>query len=207
MEPENKAPATPQPLPDWAIHISKVYAWAEQPRPFGGKITKRTIQWYSSSGMIPPASRIGKEAYYNKNEIFHYLRVIEILNRKFNLLLSQVRTIIRNLQSLADEDGLIHLGFDENDDEGIIHPVEAISDLLQEYLEYEGNEAAQCEATMDGPNWTVEQHTRLQTLQNEIVKRLLGDKKALEHLLLSGLLQVEAELFPKGKVLPEDAPF
>lgn len=211
MSSENEHGATSPSIPEWAVHISQVYAWAEKSRPFGGKQTKRTIQWYSSSGLIPSPQRIGKEAYYDKREIFKYIRTIEILNRKFGLLLSEIHDIICAVRDLADRDtGEIILETTDNMGEhDSIRPITALANLLEEYLEYEWNEASQCDSTIDGPNFTPEQESRLHTLESEILKRLRGGGKKLEALVTGRVLQLEKELFPKGKGAPEsgEVPF
>jgi DNA-binding transcriptional MerR regulator len=197
---ENKPTASARVVPEWAIHISKVYSWGEKPRRFGNKITKRTIQWYSSSGMIPQATRIGKEAYYNKYEIFAYLRVIELLNRKFGLLLSQIRRTILAVKRITEEgSGGIVQDVDQNGEPVTIPPINALEEFLEEYLEYEDQEASKCETSGSEPNWSNEQASRLQSMEREIKERLLGKDKVLEDLLTGGVIQLEEELFPKGK--------
>ena len=83
-----------QQLPEWAIHISEVYEWAAQPTIFGGALPKRTIRWYSSSGLLPLPEHYGKNAYYDKRNIFCYLRVIELLNKAFKLPLPAIKSIV-----------------------------------------------------------------------------------------------------------------
>ena len=200
MDAQNKPQTPPINLPEWAIHISQVYAWGEQPRPLGGRITKRTIQWYSSSGLIPSPQRFGKEAYYDKNKIFCYLRIIEILNKKFNLLLSQIRKVLWAAKNLAtDESGDIVLGCNDAGDFETINPIIGLSDLLEEYLEYEQNELSQCDSFTGAPELTKEQENRLQTIQREIVQKLLAGGNDMEALICGGLIGLEEKLFPKGK--------
>lgn len=192
-------------VPDWAVHISQVYYWAENPRRFGGKLTKRTIQWYSSSGLIPSAKRFGKEAYYNRHEIFAYLRVIEILNRKFGLLLSEIRDIIQKADNIENggESGCVCVGVDAEGRPDFESSIVVLNELLEEYLEYEQNEASMCDGSVDGPEFSPEQSQRLISLEAEIVKRLRGDKETVEKLLQGGVITLEGELFPKGKAAPE----
>lgn len=205
QKPDSKPAANTPSTPDWAVHISKVYAWGEQARPFGGKMTKRTIQWYSSTGLIPSPTRHGKEAYYDKRVIFNYLRVIEILNRKFGLLLGQIQRILQAVNNLADEEtGQLILGFDDEGDSYGVNPVEALAKLLEGYLVYEQNEASLCDQNIDGPDWSPEQRSRLQTLEQEIVKRLQGDPKTLEALITHNVITLETALFPQGKKNTEE---
>jgi DNA-binding transcriptional MerR regulator len=192
-------PAAPA-VPEWAIHISEVYKWAERPRRFGGKLTKRTIQWYSSSGLLPSPERIGKEAYYNRHNIFSYLRAIEILNRKFGLLLSEIQKIFRKAASLAVDQGGMVTDVDGEGDPVLEYPVVVLSTLLEEFLEYEDNEMSQCDSTVDGPDMSPEQINRLNALSAAIVKGLRSNKKEFEQLISGGILKLEEKLFPKGKV-------
>lgn len=208
-EPKAQAPApqTPHVIPEWAIHISEVYKWAEKPRRFGGRLTKRTIQWYSSSGLLPSPKRIGKEAYYDRHTIFSYLRVIEILNRKFGLLLSEIQKIIRKAETLDEfvQTGGICLGPDEEGHGIMEHPVVVLSTILEEFLEYEENEISQADSTVDGPDLSPEQAQRLEAISSALVKGLRSSKKEFEQVICGGVLQLEEKLFPKGKVFPKQA--
>jgi DNA-binding transcriptional MerR regulator len=193
-----------QNVPDWAVHISEVYAWAEKPRRFGGQLTKRTIQWYSSSKLVPSPVRFGKEAYYNRHQIFSYLRVIEILNRKFGLLLSEIHKVIRTAESFASYQECMCVGMDADDEPIMEYPVVVLSNLLEEFLEYERNEMTLCDNTVDGPDFSQEQRNRLDAISQGIVKRLRGGKKEFKLLITGGILDLEQRLFPEGK---EDLPF
>ncbi|MBI2070506.1 MAG: hypothetical protein HYT79_07855 [Elusimicrobia bacterium] len=202
-ERQNRIPDTDGQLPEWAIHISKIYEWAQQPRPLGGRLTKRTIQWYSSCGLIPSPKHFGREAYYNKHLIFDYLRIIEILNRKFDFLLSEVRRIVRNTESLGD---MIGVGAQDDGETIFEHPISLLCDLLQEFLEYEKNETSKCDHTTDGPDFTQEQRERLTSLEKEILGRMRGSKEELEKLITGGIINLEEELFlKKGKEKNEEA--
>ncbi|MBI4063497.1 MAG: hypothetical protein HY401_04260 [Elusimicrobia bacterium] len=186
-------------IPGWAIPVSEVYQWAQRPRKFGGRLTPRAIRWYSTSGLIPDPAHFGREAYYNRQLIFDYIRTVEILNRKFNFLLSEVRRIIKKTEGLEK----ICRGIDEKTEGFIhIHPVNALASLLQEYLEYENNEIIQCEAGNDGPNLSSKQLERLEDLRNEMLKRLKGNSKEIESLLSSSIIKLEADLFGEDEEAP-----
>jgi DNA-binding transcriptional MerR regulator len=208
-EPASVAKTGPQAeaLPDWALHISEVYKWAERPRHFGSKLTKRTIQWYSSSGLLPSPQRFGKEAYYNRHTIFSYLRVIEILNRKFGLLLSEIHKIIRKAETLDTVDAdCICVGVDGEGEPILEYPVVVLSTLLEEFLEYEGIEASKCDSTMDGPDFSSEQINRLDAISGAIMKGLRSNKKEFQQVISSGIIKLEGKLFPKGKVAVDGKP-
>lgn len=202
--PKQEPPQNPQ-LPDWAIHISEVYAWASKPRRFGASLTKRAIQWYSSSRLIPSPQRIGKEAYYNRNTIFSYLRVIDILNRKFGLLLSEIHSIIRKAEALGEHDGCMVTDVDDEGNPDMEYPVVVLSNLLEEYLEYEENEISQCDRSVDGPEFSPEQTNRLGAISQAILNDLRGNGKKFERLFSEGILALEKRLYPDGKI--EEPPF
>ena len=182
---------TPTTLPEWAVHISDVYRWAEEkPRPYGGRTTKRTLQWYSTTGLIPSPTRIGKEAYYRRDQIFAYLRAVEILTRKFNFLLSEVKRVLQKTRNIKEVD----LG---TDTEGEIHVEWAIvllSQFLEGFLDYETHEASTADMTINGPDLSPDQENRIKTIREEIAKKLLGTNEDLEDLLRSDVISLEGEL-------------
>ena len=87
-------------MPQWAIHISEVYKWAARPTIFGGALPKRTVRWYSSAGLLPLPEHFGKNAYYDRRNIFCYLQAIEILNKTFKLSLPQIKIILDKIKAM-----------------------------------------------------------------------------------------------------------
>lgn len=187
-------------IPPEMIHISEVYKWGQNPRIDGGRLTQRTIQWYTTSGLLPAAKRIGKAAFYNRYTIFSYLRSIEILNRRFDLLLSEVKKILYKVHGFEE----LEVGQDEEYQPIFLSGIGALNRLLEDFLEYIANEESQVDQTQYGPDLSSEQRERIDRLQSEILKRLRGSKETVKKLLSDGLIRLEEEIFPKGKVHPQE---
>lgn len=84
-------------VPVTAIPISDLYEIAH----IQWGLPPRTIQWYATEGIIPPAFRVGRNAYYDRASIFGYLDLLEILIHDMRLSISQVRDISKQIQHLG----------------------------------------------------------------------------------------------------------
>lgn len=62
------------------------------------KLNPRTIQWYATEGLLPKPKKIGTDAYYERSaQIWDRLQVILILQKRHNLKLKEIKTIIEQL--------------------------------------------------------------------------------------------------------------
>jgi DNA-binding transcriptional MerR regulator len=84
-------------MPARRIPISDLYEIAH----IQWGLPPRTIQWYVTEGIIPLASRVGRNAYYDRASIFGYLDLMEILVHDMRLSISQVRDISKEIQRLG----------------------------------------------------------------------------------------------------------
>jgi len=116
-------------LPEWAIHISEVYKWASRPTIFGGELSKRAVRWYSSAGLLPLPEHFGKQAYYDRRNIFYYLQVIEILNKTFKMSLPDIKIIIDKIKAMPS------FTFPpEQNKSGAAFPIADIYDFLVDFI-------------------------------------------------------------------------
>ncbi len=70
------------------------------------KLNPRTVQWYATEGYIPKPEKIGAEAFYSPSaQITSRVRVIQTLQKRFDLKLKQIKGIV-DKQAQSDWDSI-----------------------------------------------------------------------------------------------------
>ena len=74
------------------------------------KLNPRTVQWYTTEGLLPKPKRIGTEAYYDgSSQLMTRLQVILILQKRMGLKLKDIKYIIERQGEVDWEDFLSFL--------------------------------------------------------------------------------------------------
>ena len=183
-------------LPEWAIHIEEVYSWAARPTIFGGELLKRTVRWYSSAGLLPLPEHFGKNAYYDRRNIFCYLQVIEILNKTFKLSLPATKIILDKIKAMPSFKFL-----PGRNKSGAAFPIADIYDFLVDFIISEMDtyraEAHELRGA-DDKHWIVTGMLKTCDLKAGILTALLGNSSEIEHMIVQGFKpfqkSVEAKL-------------
>lgn len=182
---------SPPPIPDtvqeWAIPIAKLYEKTKERY----NVSFRTLQWYSTEGLIPKPFHVRKEAFYDSRTIFDYIEVICFLNQTSDVLLSKVRDIIKKVEKLK-----------------VINNRAAISQLatlVRNFIYYRDTEFEKyqtIEHYADGPSITTPQsvNDRIFGVQATILVRLEGGSDSdITQLISSTILDLEKEYTLKNK--------
>ncbi len=195
-------------LPEWAIHIEEVYRWAARPTIFGGELPKRTVRWYSSAGLLPLPEHFGKNAYYDRRNIFCYLQVIEILNKTFKLSLPATKIILDKIKAMPS------FKFPPGRNKsGAAFPIADIYDFLVDFIISE-MDTYRTEAHKlrggDDKNWILTGMLKACDLKAGILTALSGNSLEIEQIIVQGfkpfqksvedkLVQAEKRLLKRRK--------
>ena len=192
-----------QQLPQWTIHISDVYSWAARPTIFGGELPKRTVRWYSSAGLLPLPEHFGKNAYYDRRNIFCYLQVIEILNKTFKLSLHDIKTILDRIKAMPP----FKLPASQNKS-GTAFPIADIYDFLVDFIISEMDTyRSEAHALLDAydKNTLFTGMLKSCDLKVGILTALCGNSSDIEQLIVQGFKpfqkSVEEKIAERGRRL------
>jgi DNA-binding transcriptional MerR regulator len=73
------------------------------------KVNPRTLQWYATEGYIPKPEKNGVEAFYSpSDQIMTRVRVIQLLQKRFELKLKEIKKIVER-QSETDWESIYDL--------------------------------------------------------------------------------------------------
>jgi len=118
-------------IPEWAVRATEVADMAKTK----WSISRRTMQWYSSKKLLPPTVQYGREAYYDKRNIYLYLTTLRTLFDYFDAGSDEIIKIFKKLKNHPTV----------ATPEGKKDAMKALHDFLKEYVEYR-----ECELDVHG---------------------------------------------------------